>query len=309
MIESAKLPTAVMIFGCGYTGTALAQYLMQVGVRVGALTRNSEQAARLRAMGVPEVVEADLEDAAWHSQLQGDYTALINCVSSAGGGLAGYEKSYVKGQQAILNWTQGRGIQTYIYTSSTSVYPQDGGVDVEESADTSLAPETGKLLLQSEQLIAAAATQFERWYVFRLAGIYGPQRHYLLNQLRESAGVMPGRGNYTMNLIHRDDIIGALVRALSQPTAESGIYNLADDGATHKAEMAAWLAIQLGVKPPRFDPALSSPRLLRRGGRMPDRRILNAKVKAAFDWSPKYCDFRAGYQALLEGCQESPLNR
>lgn len=288
-----------MIFGCGYIGTALAEYCIKAGVRVGALTRNPEKAARLRSMGVSEVLEADLDDRCWHASLTGEYEAVVNCVSSAGGGLAGYQKSYVAGQQSILDWAQGRGIQTYIYTSSTSVYPQDGGQAVDESADTSGAPETGQLLLQSEQMIAAAAAQFERWYVFRLAGIYGPERHYLLNQVRESQGVIPGRGDYTLNLIHRDDVVSAIAGALSSTGAASGIYNLADDGAAHKAEIVAWLAEAMGAAAPRFDPEAASPRLLRRGGRMPDRRILNGTVKAAFGWQPKYPDFRAGYQALF----------
>lgn len=299
MCDVGNLPASVMIFGCGYIGTALAEHLLHADVRVGALTRNPEKAARLRAMGVSEVVECDLDDPAWHQQLQGDYTAVVNCVSSAGGGLAGYQQSYVDGQQAILDWAQGRGIRTYIYTSSTSVYPQDGGVAVDESAETTSAPETGQMLLKSEQLIAAAAAQFERWYIFRLAGIYGPERHYLLNQLRESQGVIPGRGDYTLNLIHRDDIVGAIAGALAQSTAESGVYNLADDGAAHKEQIVNWLAEAIGAEAPRFDPAASSPRLLRRGGRMPDRRIVNTKVKAAFAWAPKYPDFRAGYQGVL----------
>ena len=300
MTDAKALPQAVMIFGCGYIGTALAEHLLRAGVRVGALTRNPEKAARLRTIGVSEVVEGELDDSAWHQQLHCDYAAVVNCVSSAGGGLAGYQKSYVDGQQAILDWAHGRGIRTYIYTSSTSVYPQDGGVAVDESADTSGAPETGQVLLKSEQLIAAAAAQFERWYVFRLAGIYGPERHYLLNQVQESQGVIPGRGDYTLNLIHRDDIVGALTGALAQSAAESGVYNLADDGAAHKAQVVAWLADQIGEPAPRFNPEASSPRLQRRGGRMPDRRIVNAQIKAAFGWSPRYPDFRAGYRALFE---------
>ena len=51
MIKSRKLPESVIIFGCGYLGTALAKHLLNQGVKVGALTRNAEKAADLRKMG------------------------------------------------------------------------------------------------------------------------------------------------------------------------------------------------------------------------------------------------------------------
>lgn len=299
MQEVVQKVESVMIFGCGYIGTALARACIDAGQRVGALTRNSAKAEQLRALGVSEVVVADLDDRSWHQSLQGDYQAVVNCVSSAGGGLAGYRKSYVDGQRSILDWAQGRGIQAYLYTSSTSVYPQDGGVAVDEAASTAGAPQTGQLILESERLIAAAAAEFGRWYVFRLAGIYGPDRHYILDQIRQSSGAIPGRGDYTLNLIHRDDVVGAILGALTN-TAPSGVYNVADDGPAHKAELVGWLAEALGQSIPRFDASVVSPRLQRRGGRMPDRRILNAKLKAALDWVPQYTDFRAGYRALLD---------
>lgn len=294
-----SLPKSLMIFGCGYVGTALAARCIAAGVRVGALTRNPEKAARLREMGVAEVVVADLQANTWHDELSGEYEAVVNCVSSAGGGLEGYRQSYLAGQASILKWAKGRSIRCYVYTSSTSVYPQDGGVGVDELADTNGAPETGKVILESEQLIADAAARLGRWYVLRLAGIYGPKRHYLLDQLRDGAATIAGRGDYTLNLIHVDDIVSALCAGLSTETAPSGIYNIADDSPATKAALVEWLAKELGMAVPVFDPDNVSSRVVRRGGRMPDRKILNTKAKAHLGWVPKYADFREGYRAIL----------
>ncbi|CAA6678583.1 Nucleoside-diphosphate-sugar epimerases [Lentimonas sp. CC19] len=290
-----------MIFGCGYVGTALAKVLLSNGVRVGALTRNAEKALALRDLGLSEVVVADLSDEAWHAQLSASYESVVNCVSSAGGGIAGYRKSYLEGQLSILKWAQGRAIQSYLYTSSTSVYPQDGGVSVDETADTSEAPATGQVLRESEQLLADAGDAFGAWYVLRLAGIYGPKRHYLLDMLRSGESVIPGVGDYFLNLIHRDDIVGAICTAIAQPqSANSGIYNVADNHPSTKAELVGWLAEQLQQAPPRFDPDHVSPRLQRRGGRMPSRAISNLKLRQSLGWSPHYEDFRAGYAGLLK---------
>ncbi|NBB80606.1 MAG: NAD-dependent epimerase/dehydratase family protein [Verrucomicrobia bacterium] len=297
MSTTQELPSSVFIFGCGYVGTALARHLLAAGVRVGALTRNAEKVARLRELGLDPVIEGDLNSEDWHAALTGRYDAVVNCVSSAGGGLAGYRKSYLEGQRSILKWAQSQDIKSYVYTSSTSVYPQDGGVMVDESSDTAEAPPTGQVVRESEALLEEAA-HLGRWYVLRLAGIYGPGRHYLLDQLRGGAEEIPGSGDYALNMIHRDDIVSAICSALAG-RAESGIYNIADDAPTTKAEVLADLAKKLGLPKPVFNPAIVSERLKRRGGRMPNRRISNAKAKAALDWAPKYPSYREGYAALV----------
>jgi nucleoside-diphosphate-sugar epimerase len=297
MSLSQKLPESVFIFGCGYVGTALAEYLIEQGVRVGALTRNVEKAARLRELGPVEVIEAQLDSSTWHAQVRGQYEAVVNCVSSAGGGLDGYRKSYVDGQCSILEWAKSQTIRTYVYTSSTSVYPQDGGVTVDESADTSAAPPTGQVLLQSEAMLADAE-QMDRWFVLRLAGIYGQGRHFLLNQLREANGEIPGSGEYAMNMIHLEDIVSAISAALSGEAA-SGIYNIVDDAPVTKSEVLTWLAEGMGLPVPAFNPDKVSERLKRRGGRMPHRYVSNAKARAQLGWQPKYPSYRDGYAGWL----------
>jgi len=297
MSLSQKLPESVFIFGCGYVGTALAEYLIEQGVRVGALTRNVEKAARLRELGPVEVIEAQLDSSTWHAQVRGQYEAVVNCVSSAGGGLDGYRKSYVDGQCSILEWAKSQTIRTYVYTSSTSVYPQDGGVTVDESADTSAAPPTGQVLLQSEAMLADAE-QMDRWFVLRLAGIYGQGRHFLLNQLREANGEIPGSGEYAMNMIHLEDIVSAISAALSGEAA-SGIYNIVDDAPVTKSEVLTWLAEAMGLPVPAFNPDKVSERLKRRGGRMPHRYVSNAKARAQLGWQPKYPSYRDGYAGWL----------
>ncbi|MFP4203162.1 MAG: NAD-dependent epimerase/dehydratase family protein [Opitutales bacterium] len=299
------LPQAVVILGCGFVGTVLARELMRAGVRVGALTRNPAKAAELRAMGLDEVVEAELDDSSWHERLTLPYAAAVNCVSSAGGGLEGYRKSYLEGQSSVLRWAEGRGLRTFIYTSSTSVYPQDGGVLVDETAPTEDAPDTGAVVRESEARIIASAHHFEQWFILRLCGIYGPGRHYLLDQLRSGVEILPGRGDYHLNTIYSEDIARALLRVLEYGTPDkSGIYNLSDGNPAWKSTVLKWLAGQLGRDPPRFDPDKASPRLQRRGGRMPDRKISNAKFRDTFQWSPAYPDYRAGYCAIIQ--KENP---
>ena len=50
----------LVIFGCGYVGSAVARAARAAGARVEALTRNPEKAAALRASGLARVVVAEL---------------------------------------------------------------------------------------------------------------------------------------------------------------------------------------------------------------------------------------------------------
>ena len=184
----------LVVFGAGYVGAEVARQATARGLRVTALTRNPAKAATLRAFGV-ETIVADLAGDGWHTHpaLAGGADFALNCVSSGGGGIDGYRRSYVDGMSSILAWAHRVPVGTLVYTSSTSVYPQDGGVRIDENAPTDGAGESGQILVEAENLLLAWGG---RGFVLRLVGIYGPQRHYLLDQLREGGGAVAGRGDY-----------------------------------------------------------------------------------------------------------------
>lgn len=287
----------LVIFGCGYVGAALADAALAAGARVEALTRNPGKAAALRAKGM-EVVVADLAMPDWHAQVAGGADFVVNCVSS--GGPENYHRSYVEGTKSILTWvTRGPApVGTLVYTSSTAVYPQGGGAVVEETAPADGSTPNGAIIRESEVLLQAApAAAVRRHFILRLAGIYGPDRHHLLDQLREGRPVLGGSGEHRLNLVHRDDIVAAILACLTAPAAVgSGIFNVADTGPAARAEVVGWLAERLGRPVPGFDGAAT----LRRGGApMPDRIISSAKIQRVLGWRPQYPDYRAGYEKLL----------
>lgn len=284
----------LVIFGCGYVGAAVALEGLARDLHVIALTRNAATAHALRAQGV-ETVVADLAGDAWHHAIDGAPELVVNCVSSGGGGMAGYRRSYVDGMQSIASWARQHGAAgTLVYTGSTSVYPQGGGVVVDEDADTSGTAERGQLLREAEAILRGGEGICRRWFILRMAGIYGPGRHHLLEQVE--AGEVGGAGEHRLNLIHRDDIVRAIWACFEAPAAVANeIFNLADDAPTPKQEVAEWLAKRLGRPAPRFtgEPAAG------RRAVTPDRVISNAKIKARLGWRPLFRDFRAGYESLL----------
>lgn len=297
MTMSALDGKRVVIFGCGYVGTALALEVLGRGAAVTALTRNAARAIGLRELGIDAVV-ADLANNEWHGRIAGAPDLVVNCVSSGGGGVEGYRRSYLEGMASIVAWARGRGqIGTLVYTGSTSVYPQGGGVVVDESAPTSgpELSERAQLLVATEDLLRAnAAAICERWFVLRLAGIYGPDRHHFIDQVK--AGEASGNGEAHLNLIHRDDIVSGILAGFgARAETRSGVFNLCDDQPARKREITAWLAGRLGVPVPRLtgEPV---------GGRRsvtPDRIIANGKARAELGWRPRYPTFREGCAGLL----------
>ncbi len=284
-----------MILGCGYVGGEMARQAVIRGLRVTALTRNAAKADLLRSAGV-EVVVAELAGDAWHTRIPGGADFVLNCVSSGGGGVEGYRRSYVEGMRSILGWAQRGPAGTFIYTGSTSVYPQGGGAVVDEAASTAGAGDTAQVLLEAEMLLRNDAGACARWFILRLAGIYGPGRHRLLDQVR--AGEVGGRAQDHLNLIHRDDSCAAIWAALlAPPEQKDAVFNVADDAAATRAEITGWLAARLGVPPPRFTDAPGTGRR----ATTPDRIIANARLKQALGWRPAFPSFREGYAALLNG--------
>jgi nucleoside-diphosphate-sugar epimerase len=283
----------LVVFGAGYVGGALARQAVAAGARVTALTRNEETARAFAAEGI-EAVVADLASDTWHGQIAGGADFVVNCVSGGGAGIEGYQRSYLEGMRSVAGWlTKAGGAGAAVYTSSTSVYPQDGGVRVNETAAVDREGERPRVLVESEEVLMNLPKSAGRRTVLRLAGIYGPGRHHLLEQVR--ACEVAGRGDFRLNLIHRDDICGAIWSALFAEAADGQIFNVADDGAAPKAEIVGWLAEKLGVAVPVFSGAPAAGRR----AVTPDRVIDNAKIKRVLGWRAGYPSFREGYTAIL----------
>lgn len=294
--KTTRAERTLAIFGAGYVGGALARRALAAGWRVVALTRNAETAEVLRGAGA-EVVVAEIGSEAWQEapEFAEGAARVAVTVAAGGGGAEGYRRSYEAGLRRVVEWgarvrSNGGLAGALIYTSSTSVYPQDGGVRVTEADEVGGEAETTRVLIEAERLAwtwpGAGAT------VLRLAGIYGPGRTHLAEQVR--SGEAAGRAEAHLNLVHREDILGAMEAVWAAGRSGAEVYNVADEGRATKGEVVAWLAGRLGVPVPGFTgkPA---------GGRRavtPDRIIDAAKARERLHWSPAYPTFREGYEAI-----------
>lgn len=283
----------VLLAGAGYVGGALATALRERAATVTILTRNRIKAAAYRDQGM-EVVLADLAGREWHAELAAAPDFVVNCVSSGGGGVAGYRHSYLEGMTSLVEWAGQQAVRSHlIYTGSTSVYAQDGGVEVPDGSPAEATDERSKILRATE---AALHNYSGPATVVRLAGIYGPGRHYLLDALRRGDETVSGRGGYHLNLIHRDDVVSALLRVMTCADISAGkTYNLTDDGHALKADVVAEIARRLRRVEPSFT-GVSAPG---RRSHLPDRIIRSDLIRWELGWTPRYPTYREGYAAIL----------
>ena len=281
----------ITILGCGYLGKALAEASLAMDWEVSAFTRNEATAKDLIGAGVHHVVVGRLEDQAWHSKLSFEQDYIVNCVGAAAPNLDGYRQSYLGGLRSINEWLKHDRRCTFIFTSSTSVYPQRQGEVVDETFSHSGVSERGKILLKAEEECMALNAEKRRSFVLRLAGLYGPGRHLLIDKVKRGE-TMSGSGSRILNLIHRDDAVKAMIQVLKQKNPKEGrIYNVSDNEWAKRREIVDWIAGALSVPKVAFD----EQELMG----APNRKVSSDRIRKETGWSPFYSSFQKAYQEML----------
>jgi nucleoside-diphosphate-sugar epimerase len=273
----------VLIAGCGYVGSALAQRLAADGAQVFGLAR--------RPVGLPPGVEplaADLGDPATLEALPEGLELVFYAASSDARDPAAYERAYVLGVSNLLaRLASYQTPRRFFLVSSTSVYGQHQGEWVDEESPTTPARFTGRALLEGERLVLEAPFPTT---VVRFGGIYGPGRTSLVDRVR--AGQARWRPDHYTNRIHRDDCAGAL-RHLAGLDAPAQLYLGVDDEPALERDVLFWLADRLGSE----SLPVAGPREGTRAG-PGSKRCSNARLRAV-GYRFRYPSFRQGYGDLL----------
>jgi nucleoside-diphosphate-sugar epimerase len=275
----------VLIAGCGYVGSALAESLAAAGHSVWGLRRRF-------AGALPGVtpIEADLGLPSTLGDLPPALDAVFYLASPAGGDDAHYRIAYVVGLGNLLEALekQRQAPRRVFFVSSTGVYGQQHGEWVDEKSPTAPRHFSGRRLLEGEARLRAAPFAAT---VVRLGGIYGPRRTRLIEQVRTGAARYRAHPPHYGNRIHRDDCVGVLRHLMALP-APAELYLGVDCEPAEERVVMTWLAGVLGAPAPR--PAAPGEIDPRRGNkRCRNRRLLDT------GYTFRYPDFRAGYTALL----------
>ena len=293
----------VLIVGCGYVGLPLGVELARRGHEVFGVRRSAAAAEKLKASGINPLVADVTRPETLHS-LPDRFDWVVNLVSSDKGGASEYRAVYLEGTKNLVDWLAPAHPRKFVYTSSSGVYGQTDGSQVKETSPTEPAAETSQILVQTERLLLEACQQRKfPAVILRVAGIYGPERgHYFKQYLNNEARIV-GRGERIMNMIHRDDVVGIIIAALSD--ARPGeIYNAVDDEPVTQLHFFRWLSETLGKWMPPF--AGEDEAEARKRG-LTQKKVLNRKLKMELSYNFKYPTFRQGYTAEIQRLDQAGL--
>jgi nucleoside-diphosphate-sugar epimerase len=277
-----------LIVGCGYLGLRVLPLWRAAGDRVFATTRRPARADELRRLGAEPVV-CDVLDPASLAGLPAVATVLF-CVGFDRTADPSMWDVYVGGLGHVLDRLPPPG--RFLYVSSTGVYGQAGGEEVDEGAPTEPAEESGRVVLEAERLLRS---RLPAAVVLRFAGLYGPGR-LLRRQAVQAGEPLVGDADRWLNLIHVEDGAAA-VRAADEWARPGELYNVCDDRPVRRREFYTLLARLLGAPEPRF--TLPPP-----GAPLPphertNRRVSNRRLRQELGLALRYPSCAEGLPASV----------
>ena len=271
----------VVVLGAGYLGAAAAQAFAARGDTVYSVRRHPTPVgvgilALLGDAGAPDAIRG----------LPRNVDHVVLTVAPAAG-TDSYEQTYVRSAAGAVALARRCGARSLVYTSSTGVYGVTDGTWVSESSEVNARDADSDALIRAEKSLLDAGDIGVT--VLRVAGIYGPGRNPVPRYSRPED--LPARGEYYVNLAHRDDIVSAVVLCAETP-ASPRVFNCSDGQPARALDVARWTC-EFVARPWPEPIVFSDPDAAPRS----NQRIRSDALRA-HSWSPAYPSFREGFRAL-----------
>ncbi|MBV6631726.1 MAG: SDR family NAD(P)-dependent oxidoreductase [Alphaproteobacteria bacterium] len=227
----------LFIFGLGYTGTYIAQKLVDLGWRIGGTSRDPDTRDAMKASEIEAFDFSALDNK--HIRQYDNFVVTIGPDRQSG-------QDPTLGEQG--NLLAELGPRWIGYFSATSVYGEvEGWID--EASPTEPTTERGKRRLAVERAWTGwAETNGINLSLLRLAGIYGPGKN-ILEQLRAGTARVIDKPGHVFNRIHVEDIARSVLYRLATP-APVTIDNLADGQPMSQIDWTNKAAELLGMDAP-----------------------------------------------------------
>jgi nucleoside-diphosphate-sugar epimerase len=183
-----------------------------------------------------------------------------------------------------------------VYISTSGVYGDCGGAQVDESRALNPQSERAKRRADAESRLALwCNSRGIALVILRAPGIYAAER-LPLARLRAGTPVLRAADDVYTNHIHADDLAAVCARALDED-APGGLYNVSDDSQLKMGEWFDLVADRAGLpRPPRVARAEATtrlpPELLSFMGE--SRRLVNTRLKRELGAVLRYPTVREG---------------
>lgn len=278
-----------LIVGCGYLGARVARLWLDAGERVCATTRRRSE--ELQRLGIEPLVCDVLDRGALQGALtQVQPATVVYCVALDRTAGQSMRDVYVQGLRNFLEVCPPT--ERFVYVSSTSVYGQVNGEEVDETSATEPIEESGKIVLEAETVLAQLRPAA---VVLRFSGIYGPGR-LLRRQAIEAGTPIVADPDKWLNVIHVDDGARAVLAACARAQA-GALYNVSDGLPVRRRDYYAKMAELLGAPPPRLEPV--PPGAPAPPHEAANRRIFARRLRQELMVTPVYGSFDVGLAASV----------
>jgi nucleoside-diphosphate-sugar epimerase len=278
----------LLVIGCGYLGRRVADRRRADGLRIFASTRSPQRAEEFHRAGL-EPVLCDVLDPDSLRALPGG-ADVVYCVGFDRTAGKTMRNVYVDGLENVLKALDADDEGRFVYVSSTGVYGQTGGEEVDETAATNPAGESGRIVLGAEDLLSEHRPDA---VILRLAGIYGPNRLIRAAALR-AGEPLSGDPEQWLNLIHVEDGASAVIAAVEGEIA-GRVVNVCDDHSVRRREFYTRMAEVLGAPAPWFPPEVDV-----MVADAANRRIVNRRMHTELGVTLRYPSYREGLPASVE---------
>lgn len=243
----------------GFTGGHLARALVTRGHDVTAMVRVPDRAGQLRDAGV-SVVTGDLaEPASLSRALDGGFAVVYNIAAlyrQAGLPDNLYHQVNAIAVGQLIDAASRSGVKRVVHCSTVGVHGDVGHAPANEDAPFNPGDVYQDSKVEGERIaLEAAARTGVEVVIARPSGIYGPGDRRLLKLFRGVARrrfVILGRGDIFYHLTYIDDLITGFRLCADVPGAAGRTYILAGGEVPTLNDLAALIAKEASVPPPRL---------------------------------------------------------
>jgi nucleoside-diphosphate-sugar epimerase len=286
-------PARYLVAGCGYVGVRLAALLLPRGPVV-ALTRSGASAAALVARGL-DAEAWDIDAGRAPPAALAKPAVLYYLVPPPAEGTT---------DPRLAAFLAGLPVapQRLVYVSTTGVYGDTGGGQVDEDSPPSPGTDRARRRVDAERQVRAyAAARAVPATILRVPGIYGPGRLPLERLRRGDPVIRHAEAGYSSR-IHADDLAAALLLAGTSPAAAGRTYNVTDGNSSTMTEYFERVAALAGLPPPQLISRADAERRLSPGLMSflsESRRIDAGRIRRELGFEPRYADLRLGILSSL----------
>ena len=215
----------MIVLGSGFLGSQLKKDFNSIGV-----SRSGKHG-----------ISADLLNKKDYLKLPKDETVVVFAASPDSSNVESYKKVYLEALELSLDYAKSlKNLSKFILISSTGVYGESKGEEVDENTPAVPNRENAKVIVSAEKLLSDLDLPH---CVIRFAGIYGPGRNRFIEKAK--LGELDLSTCSYSNRVHVEDCSKIVSHAIS---SDSSLYVGVDNCPCDTREVILWIREELGLE-------------------------------------------------------------